>query len=107
MTHAEQLAEAKAHARHAELDALVAKVQLALVEDKIAANDRAESKRQRDLVESAVKLMVKAGTIRPGDQLAQFGILEQLARDPSLVTLALQKTYRARPAVNQKTNKER
>ena len=53
-------------------------------------------KRQRTFIQTAVERLVKSGAIHPGNRYGQFNVLEQLARDPSLVTLALTKRiYRA------------
>lgn len=107
MTKAKQLAEAKAHARRAELDALVAKVQLAIVEDKIIQRETAAARRQRILIQTAVERMVKSGAIHPADHFGQFRMTEQLIENPSLVPLALTKTiFRARPAMNQKSTEQ-
>lgn len=101
MSDAEQIAEAKAHVHRAERDALDAKIRLAVVQDKITVLETAEARRQRALILATVNQMVKAGAIHSADHAGQFRMLEQLARDPSLCELALQKkTYRARPAVN-------
>jgi rhamnose utilization protein RhaD (predicted bifunctional aldolase and dehydrogenase) len=99
MSAAEQIAEAKAEARRAERAALDAKIRLAIVQDKITAHETAEARRQKVLIQSAVKKMVATGAVHAGDHYGQFRMLEQLARDPSLVTLALtKKIFRAEPA---------
>ncbi|MGB7749296.1 MAG: hypothetical protein WBN75_18640 [Verrucomicrobiia bacterium] len=102
MTKTQKLVAAKAEARRAERAALDAKIRLAIVREKLDTHETAEAKQQRALVESAVKKLIATGAVHPGDHYGQFHVLEQLVKDPSLVTLALQKIYRARPAVNRR-----
>ncbi len=99
MKHAEKLAEAVAERKQAERDLLESKIRLAVVSDKIAASERAEARRQRVLVQTAVERLVKAGMIREDDDAAQFDMTAQLLSDPSLIPLALtRRIYRAGPA---------
>jgi hypothetical protein len=101
MTPAEQIAEANARQRQAEARELEMRIRLAIVREKIGAHETAEAKRQRDLIDAAVKMMVTSGAIPPGDHAARLDMTAQLLNDPSLIPLALTKTvYRARPAVN-------
>jgi len=92
MSDAEQISEAKAHARRAERAAFDAKIRLAIVQDKITAHETTEARRQRILVQTAVERMVKSGALRPGDHAGQFDMTAQLLSDPSgLIPLALTK----------------
>ena len=107
MTKAQILAEVKAETRRAERGLIAAQVRLDIINEKIAAHETAEAHRQRILIQAAVDRMVKSGTIHPGDHFGQFRMTEQFIKNPALIPLALTKTiYRARPAVNQKTNTE-
>jgi hypothetical protein len=109
MTEAEEIADAQAHARRAERDAIAAQVRLDIINARIAAHETAEARRQRILIQAAVDRMVKSGTIHPADHFGQFRMTEQFIKNPSLIPLALTPTViRARrPAVNQKTNTPR
>jgi rhamnose utilization protein RhaD (predicted bifunctional aldolase and dehydrogenase) len=89
MTNAKQLAEAEAQTRRAERAAMNAEIRLAIVDDKIAAHERAEAKHQRALVQSALEQMVKSGAIRADDHAAQLHMAGQLITDPSLIPLSL------------------
>ena len=89
MTNAQKLAEAEANTRRAERAALDAIIRLAIVNDKIAAHEKAEAKHQRALVQSAVAKLVQSGAIRPDDFAGQFDMTEQFLSDPSLIPLAL------------------
>jgi hypothetical protein len=96
MSDAEQIAEAKAQARRAERAALDAKIRLAIVQDKITVLESAEARRQRILIQTVVKRMVKTG-----DYAGEFTLTEQFIADPALIPLALtKKIFRARPAVS-------
>jgi hypothetical protein len=105
MTKAQKLADAQAHARRAQRDALAAQVRLAIVQDKITAHETTEARRQRILVQTAVERMVKSGALRPGDHAGQFDMTRQLLADPSgLIPLALtKKIFKAGPT-QRKTN---
>ena len=97
MSNAEKLAEAKATTFRAELAAMKAEIRLAIVNDKIAAHEKAEAGHKRALVQSAIQQMVMSGAIRPDDHAAQMDMAGQLLSDPSLIPLALQKKiFRAR-----------
>jgi hypothetical protein len=102
MTAAErqQIAEAEACIRRAQRDAFTAQIRLAVITEKLVAAETAEAKRQRALVESAIKRMVKDGAIHPGDYAGEFTLTAQFIKDPSgLIPLALTKRiYRAGPA---------
>jgi len=90
MSYAEQLAEAKADTRRAERVALAAQIKLAILDDKIAAHERADAKHQRALIQSAVAKLVQSGAIRSDDHAAQLDMAGQLLCDPSgLIPLAL------------------
>jgi len=102
MTAAErqQIAAAKADARRYELAAMEARIDRAITEAKIVTLEKAEARRQRTLIDQAVQRLIENGAIHAGDHCGQFRMLEQLARDPTLCSLALQKkVFRARPAV--------
>jgi hypothetical protein len=104
MTKAQKLAEAEACTRRAQRDAFTAQIRLAVVTEKLLAAETAEAKRQRALVESAIKRMVKNGAIRSGDYAGEFTLTAQFIADPTLIPLALTKTiFRARLARNQRT----
>jgi hypothetical protein len=93
MTKAQKLADAQAHARRAERAALVAQIRLAVIQDKIIAHETAEAHRQRILIQTAVKRMVKSG-----DYSGEFTLTAQFIADPSLIPLALtKKIFRVRP----------
>lgn len=98
MTAAEQkqIADANARRHRAEAGELDARIQLAILRQQIHAHETAEKKRQRTLIQSAVEKLVATGAVHAGDHFGQFRMLEQLVKDPSLVTLALTKRiYRA------------
>lgn len=100
MTAAErqQIDAADERRRRAECAELEMRIRLCIMREKIAGLESAEHKRQRTLIQSAVEKLVATGAVHVGDHLGQFRVLEQLARDPSLVTLALtKKIFRARP----------
>jgi hypothetical protein len=91
-----QITAADARRRRAECAELELRIRLRIAREKISALETAEKKRQRTLIESTGERLVK-----PGNLYGQFNLLEQLARDPALVTLALaKKIFRAGPAVN-------
>ena len=90
------IAAADARREKSERATLDAQIRLAILRDKISAFESAESKRQKVLIQSAVEKLVKSGAINRHNPYAEFNVLEQLARDPSLVTLALtKKIFRA------------
>jgi hypothetical protein len=86
MTKAQKLAAAKAEARRYELAALDARIDRAILCDKIAVLESAEARRQRILIQTAVKRMVKSG-----DYAGEFTLTAQFIADPALIPLALTK----------------
>lgn len=99
MTKARQIAAAKAEARRYELAALDARIDRAILCDKIAMLETAEARRQRALIQSVVQRLV----VKSGDYAGEFTLTEQFVADPTLIPLALTKQiYRARPAVNRR-----
>jgi hypothetical protein len=91
MTKAQKLADAQAHARRAQRDALAAQVRLAIVQDKITVLETAEARRQRVLVQTAVQKLIANGAVHPADNAGQFDLTRQFIADPSLIPLALQR----------------
>lgn len=89
MSNAKQLAEAQAQTRRAERAAMKAEIRLAIVNDKIAAHERAEARQLKAVVQSAVQQMVKSGAIHRYDHSAQLDMAGQLISDSSLIPLAL------------------
>jgi hypothetical protein len=99
VTKARQIAAAKAEARRYELAALDARIDRAILCDKIAMLETAEARRQRALAESAIKKLIANGAVHPGDYAGEFTLTAQFIADPTLIPLALTKTiFRAGPA---------
>jgi hypothetical protein len=94
MTAAERMkliADADARRRRAERATLHAEIRLAIVRERIAALETAEARRQKHLIQTAVKRVVKSG-----DYAGEFAMTEQFIADPTLISLATAKRcYRA------------
>jgi len=96
MSDAEQISEANVRRKQAEARTLELQIRLALSRERVMAMQTAENRRQKVLVQTAVKKLVANGAIHPADHYGQFRVLEQLVSDPALCTLALaKKVFRA------------
>jgi len=98
-TERQQIFAANARRERSEARELELRIRLVIAREKISALETAEAKRQRALVESAVKKLVATRTVHPADHLGQFRMTEQFIKDPALIPLALSnKVFRAGPA---------
>lgn len=90
MNRAEKLAAVRAETRRMEQAMIRSEIRLALLNDKIAAHERAEARQLKSTVQAAVAKLVQSGQIAAHDHSAQLDMAGQLIADPAeLIPLAL------------------